>query len=162
MTLSVGDAPPRVTFKTLGETGPEDVASETVFGRGKTVLFAVPGAFTPTCSNHHMPSFVLNVEKLREKGVGRIACLSVNDPFVMSAWAHSCGADRAGIQMLCDPDAAFTRAAGLDFDGSGAGLGVRSKRYCMVVEDGRVTALDVEDQPGQASCSTGDALLQRL
>jgi peroxiredoxin len=162
MTLAIGDAPPRATFKTLGGSGPEDVSSETLFADGRTVLFAVPGAFTSTCSNAHMPSFVLNAEKLREKGVRRIACLAVNDPFVMDAWAKSTGADRAGILMLTDPGAEFTRAAGFDFDGSAAGLGVRSKRYSMVVEDGRVTALDVEDAPGQATCSTGDALLERL
>ena len=162
MTIIVGAALPAATFKTKDAEGLRDVASSDVFGAGKVALFAVPGAYTPTCHVKHMPSFVNNVDALKAKGVDRIACVSVNDPFVMEAWGADTGAAAAGVMMLSDPDAAFTKALGLEFDGSGAGLGVRSKRYSMLVTDGVVTVLNVEDAPGQATCSTGDAMLDQI
>ncbi|MGF1659913.1 MAG: peroxiredoxin [Rubrimonas sp.] len=162
MTITVGAALPAATFKTKDADGLRDVPSSEVFGAGDVALFAVPGAYTPTCHLKHMPSFVNNVAALKAKGVARIVCVSVNDPFVMEAWGEATGASAAGVTMLADPDAAFTKALGLDFDGSGAGLGVRSKRYSMLVHDGAVQVLNVEASPGEATCSTGDALLDQI
>jgi cytochrome c peroxidase len=162
MSITTGDTPPAATFKTKDSGGIHDVDGATLFNSGKVVLFAVPGAYTPTCHLKHMPSFVNNVEALKAKGVSRVACVAVNDPFVMEAWGEATGATAAGVTMLSDPDAAFTKAMGLEFDGSGAGLGVRSKRYSMLVDNGRIAALNVEDSPGEAACSTGDALLEQL
>jgi glutaredoxin/glutathione-dependent peroxiredoxin len=162
MTISVGDSLPAATFKQITASGPADVASSDLFGAGKVALFAVPGAYTPTCHAKHMPSFVNNVDALKAKGIERIVCVSVNDPFVMKAWGEATGATAAGVVLVADPTAAFTRAMGLDFDGSGAGLGVRSRRYSALVESGVVKALNVEDAPGQATCSTGEALLDQI
>jgi len=162
MTISVGDTLPAATFKTKTAEGLADVAASDLFGAGKVALFAVPGAYTPTCHQKHMPSFVRNVDALKAKGVTKIVCLSVNDPFVMEAWGEATGAAAAGVTLVCDPKAEFTKAVGLDFDGSGAGLGVRSKRYSMLVEGGVVKALNVEDSPGEAVCSTGEALLDQI
>lgn len=162
MAIQTGDKLPAATFMRLGESGPEAVDGNDILNRGKVALFAVPGAYTPTCHKAHMPSFVASAEALREKGVERIVCVSVNDPFVMDAWGKDTGAEDAGIAVLADPDGAFTRAVGLEFDGSGAGLGVRSRRYSMLVENGVVKALNVEDSPGEATCSRGEALLDDL
>lgn len=162
MTIKIGDALPAATFKALTDKGPADVASADLLGSGKVALFAVPGAYTPTCHVKHMPSFVGNVDALRAKGVERIVCVSVNDPFVMKAWGEATGAAAAGVTLVGDPEAAFTRKLGLEFDGSGAGLGVRSKRYSMLIEGGVVRQLNVEASPGEAVCSTGDALLEQI
>jgi peroxiredoxin len=162
MTIAIGDKLPDATFKTKTPDGLKDVTAAEALGAGRVALFAVPGAYTPTCHAKHMPSFVLNVEALRAKGVQTIACVSVNDPFVMGAWGEDTGATAAGVLMLADPTAAFSTALGLTFDGAGAGLGVRSKRYSMVIDDGVVTMLNIEESPGQAVCSTGDALLNQL
>ena len=162
MTISVGQTLPAATFKTKDAEGLRDVPSESVFASGKTALFAVPGAYTPTCHLKHMPSFVDNMAALQAKGVDRVACVSVNDPFVMEAWGEAPGATGAGVMLLCDADASFTKALGLDFDGSGAGLGVRSQRYSMLIENGVVKALNVEDAPGDAERSTGGALLDQI
>jgi len=162
MTIEAGATAPAATFKTFGPDGITDVESTALFGTGRTVLFAVPGAFTPTCHERHMPGFVANVAALKAKGVDRIVCLSVNDPFVMNAWGKATGATDAGVTLVADPDAAFTRAAGLEFDGSGAGLGVRSKRYAMVIDNGVVTSIAVEDSPGDADRSTAEAVLAAL
>jgi cytochrome c peroxidase len=162
MTITVGDKLPAATFKTKTAGGLADVASGDLFGAGKVALFGVPGAYTPTCHQKHMPSFVNNVGALKAKGVDRIVCVSVNDPFVMEAWGEATGATAAGVTLVADPTAAFVKALGLDFDGSGAGLGVRSKRFSMLVDGGVVKALNVEDSPGEATCSTGEALLDQI
>lgn len=162
MTITVGATLPAATFKTKDAQGLRDVDSASVLGQGRVALFAVPGAYTPTCHVKHMPSFVNNVDKLKAKGVERIVCVAVNDPFVMEAWGEATGATAAGVVMLSDPTAAFAKALGLDFDGAGAGLGVRSKRYSMLLENGVVKALNVEASPGEAVCSTGEALLDQI
>lgn len=159
MTISVGDTLPNATFKTAG--GAEDLPSSELFS-GKAAVFAVPGAFTGTCTNTHMPGFVAAMDRLREKGVDRVVCISVNDPFVMKAWGEQTGATEAGIVLACDCDASFTKALGLEFDGSARGLGLRSRRYAMVVEDGVVKTLNVEDSPGQAVESSAEKLLEAL
>lgn len=161
MTITVGSTLPEATFKTKTAEGLADVASADAFA-GKVAVFAVPGAFTPTCTNAHMPSFVKAMDALKAKGVTKVACIAVNDPFVMAAWGEATGGTAAGVTMLSDPTAAFTTALGLQFDGSGAGLGIRSRRYSMLVEDGVVKVLNVEDAPGQATCSTGEALVDQI
>ncbi len=162
MTIAIGDKLPAATFKILSDKGPADVSAADLLGKGRIALFAVPGAFTPTCHKTHMPSFVGSAAALREKGVDKIVCVSVNDPFVLAAWGEATGATTAGITIVADPSAAFTRAVGLDFDASAAGLGVRSKRYSMLIENGEVKALNVEDKPSNAVCSTGEALLDQI
>lgn len=162
MTIAVGATLPAATFKTKTAAGLADVTVAEALGTGKVALFAVPGAFTPTCHLKHMPGFVNNVGALKAKGVDSVVCVSVNDPFVMEAWGEATGATEAGVQMLADPTAAFTQALGLDFDGAGAGLGVRSKRFSMLVENGVVKALNVEDKPSDAVCSTAEALLDQI
>ena len=130
-----------------------------IFAGKKVALFAVPGAFTPTCSAKHLPGFITSLDALKDKGVDEVICLSVNDPFVMGAWGT---AQNAGdIRMIADPDAAFTKALGLEFDASGAGLGIRSLRYSMIVEDGKVSQLNL-DKIGAFEISGADTLLQQL
>ncbi len=147
MTIKVGDKLPSVTFKNLGPDGMEEITTEELFGGKKAVLFAVPGAFTPTCSAKHVPGFMSHAGALKDKGIEAIVCLSVNDPFVMAAWAKDVGSG-AAITMVADGNGDFTRAVGLTMDGSGFGLGERSQRYAMVVDDGTITKLAVEDGPG--------------
>lgn len=144
MTITVGDRIPDAELRTMTSDGPTAVRSTGVLGTGRVVLFAVPGAFTPGCSNVHLPGFVEGGAGLRAKGVDTIACVAVNDPFVMDAWgrAHGVGDD---ILMLADGNAEFTTAMGLLLDGSGFGLGQRSKRYAAVLQDGVVTSIDVDD-----------------
>lgn len=161
MTIAVGSTLPAATFKTKTAEGLADVTSADAFA-GKVAVFAVPGAYTPTCTNTHMPSFVKAMDALKAKGVSKVVCISVNDPFVMAAWGEATGGSAAGVTMLADPTAAFTKALGLEFDGSGAGLGIRSRRYSMLVEDGVVKVLNVEEAPGQAVCSTGEALVDQI
>ena len=161
MTIAIGDKLPAATFKVRTADGLADMTTEELCA-GKTVaLFAVPGAFTPTCSAKHLPSYLDNLDALKTKGVDTIACVAVNDAFVLSAWAKAQEAD-GKIVMLADGTAAFTKALGLDFDGSGAGLGIRSKRYAMLVKDGVVTALNVEASPGVMEVSGADRLLAGL
>lgn len=147
MAVSVGDRIPDVELRTMGAEGPEKVRTGEVLGRGKVVLFAVPGAFTPGCSKIHLPGYVEHGDELRAKGVGTIACVAVNDPWVMQAWGQAHGVGD-GILMLADGNAEFTRAMGLEWDATGAGLGLRSQRYAAVIEDGVVKSLDVEPKPG--------------
>ncbi len=144
MTISVGDRLPDVELRTMTPDGPSVVKSGDVLGTGRVVLFAVPGAFTPGCSNVHLPGFVERADELKAKGVTTIACVAVNDPFVMDAWgkAHGVGDD---ILLLSDGNGDFTAAMGLELDGSGFGLGTRSKRYAAIVEDGVLTSLDVDE-----------------
>lgn len=158
--ITVGDRIPEVQVFTMGEQGPEPVRSTDVLGHGTVVLFAVPGAFTPTCSDFHLPGFVLRADDLAARGVDRVVCVSVNDPFVMAAW----GADQDvgdKVQMVADGNGTFAEAMGLTMDGSGFGLGPRSQRYAAVVRDGVVTWLAVEDGPGLA-VSSANAVLEAL
>ena len=131
-------------------------------GSRKVVIFGVPGAFTPTCSGSHVPSFVDNMDKLAEKGIEKVICISVNDPFVMLAWGESTGAANSGILMLADADGDFTRQAGLDFTLADAGFFGRSARYSMYAEDGVVQALNIEDSPGECGITKGESLLDRI
>lgn len=162
MTLSPGDRLPSASFLEIGESGPRAVESDDLFKGRKIVLFAVPGAFTPTCDSAHVPSFVRTQAAFTEKGVDEIVCLSVNDPFVMKAWGASTGAAAAGLRMLSDADGAFTKGIGMDFTAAPGGLIGRSKRYAMLVEDGVVKMLNVEDSPGQCTTSAGEILLAAL
>jgi peroxiredoxin len=145
MTISVGDRLPDAELRTMTTDGPTVVKTAEALGTGKVVLFAVPGAFTPGCSNVHLPGFVERAGELKAKGVTTIACVAVNDPFVMDAWgkAHGVGDD---ILLLADGNGDFTAAMGLELDGSGFGLGKRSKRYAAIVEDGVLTSLDVDEK----------------
>jgi peroxiredoxin len=157
MAIAVGDRIPDVKVFTYGEGGPEATTSAALLGTGKVVLFAVPGAFTPTCSDHHLPGFVLRVEELRAKGADKIVCVSVNDPFVMGAW----GSDQKvgdAVVMLADGNGEFTAAMGLAMDGSGFGLGSRSQRYAAIIEDGIVTWLAVEPGAGLSASSAEEVL----
>ena len=161
MTIQVGDRLPAVNLKQLTADGIKDVPITELTRGKKVVLFAVPGAFTPTCSEKHLPGFVEQADAIKAKGVDQILCVAVNDPFVLSAWekARNVGGK---VTMLSDGNAEFTRAIGLDLDASGFGLGTRSKRYAMVVEDGVVKSLLVEDVPTQAEKSSASALLAAL
>ena len=141
MTLSTGDRIPDVTIKTNGAKGPEDLSTGDFFKGRKVVLFAVPGAFTPGCSNTHMPGFVVHADEILEKA-DAIGCLAVNDAFVMGAWQDNQNAER--ITMLADGNGDFTRAAGMELDGTGAGLGVRSKRFALIADDGVISYLGVD------------------
>jgi peroxiredoxin len=160
MTLAVGDAVPDTELMIKVKDGIAKVPSSEVLGKGKVVLFAVPGAFTPTCSDHHLPGFVLREAEIHAKGVDTIACLSVNDAFVMGAWGE---AQKVGdrVVMLADGNGAFTKAMGLEMDGSGFGLGTRSQRYAAILEDGVITALFVEPGPG-LNASSAEAVLAAL
>jgi glutaredoxin/glutathione-dependent peroxiredoxin len=160
MALSVGDRIPDVEVKTMGPEGPDNVRTGDVLGKGKVVLFAVPGAFTPGCSKIHLPGYVTRAHELFDKGVVTIACVSVNDPWVMAAWAASQGVEDS-ILMLADGNAEFTRAMGLDWDASGAGLGTRSRRYAAVIEDGVIRTLEVEQKPG-VDVSSCESILATL
>jgi glutaredoxin/glutathione-dependent peroxiredoxin len=160
MAISVGDKIPDVTLRTMTADGPAAIQSSEALGSGKVVLFAVPGAFTPTCSDHHLPGFVLRAEDLRAKGVDTIACVAVNDPFVMGAWGQAQGTD-GKVLMLSDGNGDFTAAVGLELDGSGFGLGTRSQRYAAILEDGVVTEIMVEASPG-LDVSSADSVLSKL
>jgi len=160
MSIAKGDKIPDVAVKTLGPEGPQTVKTGDVLGSGKVVLFAVPGAFTPGCSKIHLPGFVQDADALRAKGVSRIACIAVNDAWVMDAWGQSQGVGDK-ILMLADGNGDFARAMGLEFDGSGIGLGSRSQRYAAVIEDGVITSLEVESKPG-VDVSSCQAVLSRL
>ncbi len=160
MTIKVGDSLPSTTFRVMTADGPKPKTNEEVFKGRKVVLFAVPGAFTPTCSKNHLPGFVKNASAIKAKGIDAIAVTAVNDPFVMDAWKKEAGSD--DIEFLADGSADFAKAIGLELDASAGGLGMRSKRYCMVVDDGVVKSLAVEDAPGKADVSGADALLKSL
>lgn len=162
MTIAVGEKLPDATFQYLGADGPASATTAEVFG-GKTVaLFAVPGAFTPTCHATHMPSFVNTTAALKAKGVDDVVCVSVNDIFIMKSWGEATGAENAGIRLLADGDAGFTKALGLEFSAPPAALYDRSKRYSMLVKDGTVAIFNLEDSPGEAVCSVGEALVDQI
>ncbi|MEM9552265.1 MAG: peroxiredoxin [Pseudomonadota bacterium] len=162
MTISTGDALPEATLIAIGAEGPAPVALADKLKGRKVVMFAVPGAFTPTCHSAHVPSFIRTKDQFDAKGVDEIICVSVNDPFVMQAWGEATGATAAGLTLLGDPESAFTTAIGMNFDAPPVGLMARSKRYAMLVEDGKVTALQVEDNPGVCEVSGGEALLDAI
>jgi peroxiredoxin len=160
MAISVGDKIPDVKLMTPTSEGPKPVQSADALGTGKVVLFAVPGAFTPTCSDYHLPGFVLRAGDLKAKGVDTVACISVNDPFVMGAWGTSQDVGDS-VLMLADGNGEFAEAVGLTMDGSGFGLGTRSQRYAAIIEDGVVTELLVEPGPG-LKASSADEVLAKL
>lgn len=159
MTISVGDTLPGTTLTKVTADGPEPVDTAEYFKGRKVALFAVPGAFTPTCSAKHLPGFVEKGDALKAKGIDEVVCTSVNDPFVMGAWAKS--ADAENVTMLADGNGTFAEALGLTMDGSKFGMGTRSQRYAMVVNDGVVEQLDVEE-PGAFSVSSADHMLSQL
>ena len=160
MTIKVGDRVPAMTFKQQTPDGISDLTTDKLFGGKTVVLFAVPGAFTPTCSAKHVPSFVNNFDKLLAKGVDTVACVSVNDVFVMGAWGRDQKSD-GKVVMLADGNGEFTKAVGLEMDARGYGMGIRSQRYALVAKDGVVTVLNIE-APGAFEVSSGDAILQAL
>lgn len=160
MTIQVGDKIPVCTLSTMGNDGPEPISTEQIFAGKKVVLFAVPGAFTPGCSATHFPGFIVNADKIKAKGVDTVACLSVNDAFVMGAWAASQNSEE--ILMLADGNADLTDKLGLVLDASGFGMGQRSKRYSMLVEDGEVKALNVEPDGAGIDVSTAEKILEIL
>jgi len=160
MAIKVGDRLPSATFMTMTAEGPKPQTTDEIFTGKTVVLFAVPGAFTPTCSNNHLPGFVKNAAAIKAKGVDTIAVTGVNDVFVMNAWKKSAGAD--SIEFLADGSAAWAKAVGITADLTERGLGLRSGRYAMVVDDGVVKTLNVEDAPGKADVSGADNLLKSL
>jgi peroxiredoxin len=160
MTIKVGDKVPTVKLKQMTPDGMRDVDTGEFFKGKKVVVFAVPGAFTPTCSAKHLPGFVEKAAQIKARGVDAIACLSVNDAFVMNAWGKDQKAE-GKVQMLADGNGDFARAVGLELDASGNGLGKRSQRYAMVVEDGVIKTLNVE-KPGTFEVSSADAILKAL
>ncbi|MDA7601133.1 peroxiredoxin [Gammaproteobacteria bacterium] len=160
MTIQVGDRLPSATLTTMTAEGPKPLTTSELCEGKKVVLFAVPGAFTPTCSVQHLPGYVDNAQSLKDKGVDTVACVSVNDPFVMGAW----GKDREvgeDLMMLSDGNGDFTAAIGLEMDGSGFGLGTRSQRYAMIIDDGVVSTLNVESGPG-LDVSSAETILSEL
>ena len=159
MIIQVGERIPDLTLNLMGDEGPEPITTQEIFAGKKVVLFALPGAFTPTCSKAHLPGYVVHSAELKAKGVDTIACLSVNDAWVMDAWGKTNNADE--ILMLADGSAVLTRALGLELDLTERGFGVRSERYAMVVDDGVVTHLNRE-APGKFEVSDADTILNLL
>lgn len=147
MTISIGDKLPEATFKTMTADGAKAITTAEIFSGKKVVLFAVPGAFTPTCSNNHLPGYLDNYDAILARGVDTIAVVAVNDVHVMGAWARFSGGE-GKILYLADGNGDFAKAIGLDADLSGGGMGLRSKRFSMIVDDGKVTALNIESKPG--------------
>lgn len=159
MAIKEGDRIPAATLKVMGEKGPEDLSTAQLFDGRKVVLFAVPGAFTPTCSLAHLPGYVTHADQIMAKGVDAIVCLSVNDAFVMDSWGK--GSNAEALTMVADWNADLTRALGLEMDASAFGLGVRAQRFAMIVDDGVVTKLAVE-APGKFEVSKAEAILEAL
>ena len=159
--IKVGDQMPQGTLMTMTKDGPKPLSTDELF-KGKTVvLFGLPGAFTPTCSAKHVPSYVQNFDKLRAKGVDAIACMSVNDAFVMGAWGKHQGSDDK-VQMLADGSAEYTKKLGLDLDLSARGMGMRCRRFSVLVKDGKVAQVNVEQNPGELAVSGADTILGQL
>ena len=159
--IQAGQKLPDATFRRLTAEGPQEVSANEFFAGRKVVVFAVPGAFTPTCHNDHLPSFAESADALKAKGVDEIACVAVNDMFVMDAWGKAAGTNDR-VTLLSDGNAEFTTAIGATMDGSGFGLGTRSLRYSMLVEDGTVRSLHVEENPGVCSVTKADRILGDL
>ena len=161
MTIKVGDRLPEAKFRVMTAEGPAWKTTDEVFKGKKVVLFAVPGAFTPTCHKNHLPGFLQNAQAIKGKGIDTIAVTAVNDAFVMTEWKKASGAE-GKIEFLADGNADFAKAIDMTLDASGNGLGTRSKRYSMLVEDGVVKKLNIEEAPGKVEVSGGDALLKQL
>ena len=161
MTINVGDKIPNIVAHRMDGNSPEKTTTDEIFGGKKVVLFALPGAFTPTCSIKHVPSYIDHANEIFAKGVDTIVCLAVNDVFVMSAWADSLGVNKDEILMLADGSGKITQALGLELDLTDLGLGVRSDRYAMIVEDGVVTAINREG-PGQFEVSDAQSMISLL
>tara|TARA_B110000438_G_scaffold93071_1_gene92620 strand:+ start:423 stop:902 length:480 start_codon:yes stop_codon:yes gene_type:complete len=159
MGVQVGDSIPEATMNIMGDKGPQQITTADIFSGKKVVLFAVPGAFTPTCSAAHLPGYVANADKIKAAGVDAIVCVSVNDAFVMDAWSKGQNAEE--IMMVGDGNGDFTKAMGTVLDGSGFGLGARSTRYSLIAEDGKITALNLE-QGGAFEVSSAEAILAAL
>jgi peroxiredoxin len=160
MTIKAGERMPEGKFKTMGEKGPQDLSTAQLFDGKRVVLFSVPGAFTPTCDAKHLPGYVELADKLRGKGIDTIACMAVNDVFVMNAWGKA--SNVAGkVLMLADGNGEYARALGLELDGRGFGMGMRGQRFAIVVENGVAKHVDVE-APGQFKVSAADAVLAQL
>jgi peroxiredoxin len=160
MTIKVGDKMPKGQFTRMGANGPEPVSTDDLFRGKKVVLFSVPGAFTPTCSAKHLPGFIISFDQLKAKGVDTIACMAVNDVFVMKAWGESSKAT-GKVEMLADGNGDYARALGLELDATKFGMGQRGKRFSMIVQDGVVKALNVEP-PGEFGVSSAEAALKQL
>ena len=160
MTIKVGDKIPSATLRYLSPEGPKEITTDELFRGKKVALFAVPGAFTPACSQRHLPGFVERASDLKAKGIDTIACVAVNDPFVMGAWGKAQNVGEK-VMMLADGSGDFARAVGLELDARTRGLGMRSQRYSMLVDDGVVKKLNVE-QPGQFDVSSADSMLKAL
>ncbi|MCC5972848.1 MAG: peroxiredoxin [Rubellimicrobium sp.] len=161
MSLEIGQKLPDATLGLMGDDGPTTLQLSGKLAGRKVVVFALPGAYTGTCSTAHLPSFIRSVDAFRAKGVEEVICISVNDPFVLHAWGESTGATAAGITLLGDADGSFTRAIGMDFTAPAIGLIGRSNRWAALVEDGVITALSV-DEPGVCDISTGDRFLETI
>lgn len=161
MSIASGDRLPDVTFRTLTETGPKPLTTSEVFAGKSVVLFGVPGAFTPTCHKTHLPGFLKEAAAFKAKGVASIAVVAVNDPFVMGMWAKETGGEGV-ITFLADGNAEFAKATGLDVDMSVAGLGIRCRRFSMLVEDGVVKSINMGDAPGKAEIASAETLLCQL
>ena len=161
MTIAIGEKLPAATLRLVEPEGTRDVAVDEFFAGRKIVLFGLPGAFTPTCHKNHLPGFIANEDAFKAKGVTQIAMTSVNDPHVLRAWGKATGAE-GRIAFLSDGNGAFAREVGLSIDMAGGYMGVRSKRYAMLVDDGKVTRLNIEDSPGKADVSGAEALLAQI
>jgi peroxiredoxin len=161
MTIAVGQKLPEATFKTMTNDGAKNITSANFFSGKKIVLFGVPGAFTPTCSNNHLPGYIENHDAILARGVDKIAVVAVNDHHVMAAWSRFTGGE-GKIEFLADGNGDFIKAIGLDADMRGGGMGLRSKRFSMIVDDGTVTALNIEGAPGQAVESGAAKILEQL
>lgn len=159
MTNLVGTKIPEANFIIMTASGPDSLSIKDITQDKKVIIFAVPGAFTPTCTQTHLPGFVENGDALRAKGVDGIFCVTVNDAFVANAWGDMIGAAEAGVQVLADADSSFTKAMSMDFDGAPVGLFSRSKRYAMIVENSIITHFEVEESPGTCSISSAEHLL---
>ncbi|HEV7439976.1 MAG TPA: peroxiredoxin [Methylobacterium sp.] len=158
MTIQVGDHLPQATFRVNGPEGPQARTTDDVFKGRRVVLVGVPGAFTPSCHRNHLPGFVAKLEEIKARGIDAVAVTAVNDVFVLDAWAKASGAE--GIEFLADGNGDFAKATGLDMDGTGFGLGIRSKRYSALIEDGVVRILNIEESPSKAEASGAEALLK--
>ena len=161
MSISVGDKLPDATFRRITADGPQEISASEFFAGRKVVVLAVPGAFTPTCNNDHLPTYVEHADAIKAKGVDEIVCIAVNDMFVMDAWSKATGAE-GRVTLLSDGNGEFTSAIGMTLDGSGLGLGNRSLRYSMLVDDGEVKAMHVEENPGVCTVTGGATILKDL
>jgi glutaredoxin/glutathione-dependent peroxiredoxin len=161
MAIAVGSRLPDASFRIVTPSGPATKTTADVFAGKRVVLFAVPGAFTPTCNNNHLPGFLANIDAFKAKGIDAVACTAVNDAFVLDAWSRSTGTGDK-ILFLADGNGEFARALGLEFDGSASGLGTRSQRYAMLVDDGVVKVLNIEEVRGKVEKSAAEALLEAI